>query len=354
MSRRPTLTDVATLAGVSVSTASLAFSGAGPVAPGTRLRVLSAATEIGYAGPDPVAASLRRGRSGIVGVVVGERLRDAFRDPFAIAMLDAVAVALAPHGLAMLLLPMSTDAHGLPAEQYRTAPLDAVVFATGGLSDEAALEPLRQRSVPVVAVEGPSVPDAVMVRIDDHAASADAARHLMALGHRRVAVVTMPWRPDGRRGPLEESRRRLEGYPDAVNRLTGVLSVLRPVAVHECAGNALDEGELAARTLLSAPEHLRPTAVIAQSDVLAAGVLHGASALGLVTPKDLSVVGFDGIDVPWLRPHVLTTVVQPVEAKGAAAAWAAVELAAGRRPPDVDLALAFRAGTTTGPAPDGA
>lgn len=351
MTRRTTLSDVAVKAGVSVSTASLAFSGAGPVADGTRVRVLEAAATLGYAGPDPVAASLRRGRSGIVGVVVGERLRDAFRDPFAIGMLDAVAESLAPHGLAMLLLPMSTDAAGEPAEQYLTAPLDVVVFATGGLRDEPALVPLRRRAVPLVAVEGPDVPDAVMVRIEDSDGSTAATRHLLGLGHRRIAVVTMPWRPGGRRGPLDEVRRSTEGYPDAVRRLDGVVAVTRPASVLEAAANDVEEGELAARVLLGRPAHERPTAILAQSDVLAAGVLRAATSLGLGVPDDVSVVGFDGVDIPWLLPHRLTTVVQPVEEKGAAAARAAVELLAGGRPADVDLPVQFRIGTTTGPAP---
>src|ERR1700744_3457644 len=74
---RPNLAAVAALAGVSPSTASLAFSGAGPVADATRARVLAAAETLNYGGPDPRAQSLRRGRSGIVGVVMEERVRDA-------------------------------------------------------------------------------------------------------------------------------------------------------------------------------------------------------------------------------------------------------------------------------------
>ncbi|MCU1556285.1 MAG: LacI family transcriptional regulator, partial [Microbacteriaceae bacterium] len=73
---RPTLAAVAALAGVSVSTASLAFSGSGPVSPATRARVLAAAETLNYGGPDPRAQSLRRGRSGIIGVVIEDRLRD--------------------------------------------------------------------------------------------------------------------------------------------------------------------------------------------------------------------------------------------------------------------------------------
>jgi DNA-binding LacI/PurR family transcriptional regulator len=91
---RPTLAAVAARAGVSASTASLAFSGTGPVSDATRERVLAAARELGYGGPDPRARSLRRGRSGIVGVVSEERVRDAFHDPIKIAMLDGLSQEL--------------------------------------------------------------------------------------------------------------------------------------------------------------------------------------------------------------------------------------------------------------------
>ena len=76
-----TLNEVARAAQVSVSTASLAFSGAGPIADATRDRVLKAAAELGYQGPNPMAASLRRGRTGVIGIVTDDDLRHSFRDP---------------------------------------------------------------------------------------------------------------------------------------------------------------------------------------------------------------------------------------------------------------------------------
>ena len=349
MSQRPTLADVAARAGVSRSTASLAFSGAGPVAPDTRRRVREAAAELGYAGPDPVAASLRRGRSGVAGVVVGDRIGDAFRDPFVVAMVDAVVAELAPAGLAPLLLPLTTEAEPGPARQFSAAPLDVVVFTTSALDDEPALAPLRDRGVPIVGIEGPRGPDVVLVTIGDRAGSVSAARHLEALGHRRVAVVVMPWRLDGRRGLLDAARRARPGFPDVAGRLAGVEDVLTPVAVYECAANTLEEGERAGAALLDGPRPQRPTAIVAQSDVLAAGVLRAALERDLEIPGDLSVVGFDGVALPWLQPHELTTLVQPVAAKGAAAGAAVRALLAGARSPDVELPLTLRLGTTTGP-----
>ena len=149
---------------------------------------------------------------------------------------------------------------------------------------------------------------------------------------------------------MDAARRARVHYRDVRHRIAGVEDVFGPVRVVETASNAVAEGERAGRALLDVPAHRRPTAVIAQSDVLAAGVLQAAAALGLRVPGDVSVVGFDGADLPWL-PGVLTTVVQPSDAKGRAAAEAAMALVAGERPAPVTLPVALRVGTTSGPPP---
>jgi DNA-binding LacI/PurR family transcriptional regulator len=351
VSARPTLAGVAARAGVSPSTASLAFSGSPRVTTATRERVLTAAAELGYAGPDPRAASLRRGRSGVIGVFIGERLLYAFRDPVSVQLLDGITEVLGSHGVGLLLL--AGDSGRPPLEQILRMPLDAAIFATCGLEDDPALEALRARGVPLVAVEGPDVDGIPLVDIDDRRGVRDLARHLHDLGHRRVATVAMPLRLDGTRGLVTPERRARAHYRDVRHRIEGVEDVFGTVAVVETASNAVDEGERAARLLLAGPD--RPTAVLAQSDVLAAGVLRAAAHLGLDVPGDLSVTGFDGADLHWLAPVVITTVVQPTEAKGRAAAEAALAQVDGVHPPDVLLPVHVRPGTTTGPAhpPDG-
>lgn len=344
---RPTLATVAARAGVSPSTASLAFSGSTRVSPPTRERVLAAAAELGYAGPDPLAASLRRGRSGVVGAFIGERLLYAFRDPVAVQLLDGITEVLGAHDVGLLLLAGDT---GRPsATQIARIPLDAAIFATCGLEDDPALDLLRARGVPIVAVEGPVVDGVVLVDIDDRSGTADLARHLHGLGHRRVEVVAMPLRLDGRRGPIDGARRARVHYRDVRHRLEGVEDVFGAVPAFETASNAVDEGEHAGRVLLDVPAARRPTAVIAQSDVLAAGVLQAAAELGLDVPGDVSVAGFDGAELPWLGTTRLTTVVQPTDEKGRRAAQAAMDLVDGTRPPDTVLPVALRIGTTTGP-----
>jgi DNA-binding LacI/PurR family transcriptional regulator len=346
---RPTLAAVAARAGVSQSTASLAFADSPRVAPATRERVLAAAAELGYAGPDPLAASLRRGRSGVVGAFIGERLLYAFRDPVALQLLDGISEVLSAHDVGLLLL--AGDIGRPSTSQIARIPLDAAIFATCGLEDDPALDQLRARGVPIVAVEGPVVEGAALIDIDDRRGTRDLARHLHSLGHRRVEIVAMPLRLDGTRGPITPQRRAQAHYRDVRHRIEGVEDVFGPVPAYETPSNAVDEGAAAARILLDVPPARRPTAIIAQSDVLAAGVLQAAAELGLRVPEDLSVGGFDGADLPWLAPARLTTVVQPSAEKGQAAARAAMELVAGGAPTKLMLPVALRIGTTSGPAP---
>jgi DNA-binding LacI/PurR family transcriptional regulator len=345
---RPTLAAVAARAGVSVSTASLAFSGAGPVAPTTRDRVLAAARELGYSGPDPMARSLRRGRSGIVGAVVGERLLYAFRDPVAAGLMDGLAGEISTLGSGLLLLPGAADQPGPSLGQVARLPLDAVVFATCGGDDDPLLDHFLGRGVPVVAIDGPDRPDVTLLGIEDRAGSLDLAGHLSALGHRDVAVVTLPLRLDGRRGPVSPDRRASVAFTDSRVRLEAVEEVFGAVPAVEAAANAIEEGRVAGHTVLAGA---RPTAIVAQSDLLAVGVIQAVEETGLTVPGDVSVVGFDGIDTPWLGDRVLTTVVQPIVEKGRLAGRMVTEVLKGRRPDNVVLPVQARIGSTSGPRP---
>jgi DNA-binding LacI/PurR family transcriptional regulator len=267
----------------------------------------------------------------------------------AVQLLDGIAEVLGGHGVGLLLL---AGDHGRPApEQIARIPLDAAIFATCGLEDDPAMAAMRLRGIPVVAVEGPDVDGVTMVDIDDLGGTRSLAAYLSDLGHRRVAVVAMPLRLDGSRGPVDAARRTRAHYRDVRRRIAGVEDVFGPVPILETASNAVSEGALAGRALLDVPADQRPTAIIAQSDVLAAGVLSGAAELGLRVPDDVSVVGFDGADLHWLGDTVLTTVVQPTDEKGRAAAAAAMALVAGETPPDVLLPVRLRIGTTTAPPP---
>jgi len=341
---RPNLAAVAALAGVSASTASLAFSGAGPVSEATRAKVLAAAEQLNYGGPDPRAQSLRRGRSGIVGVVMEDRLREAFRDPMNIAMLDGLADELGTAGLGLLLL---TEA-GSGGAELSLAPMDAVVLVGCSTQLDKAVVVFRQRGIPVVAIEAEHMPDVLSIDLDNRDATARAARHLQQLGHRRVALVTLPLEPTHERGELTDERIAGSTGFTAKERIRGARDVFPELGGVVAAGSLVEEGLIAGRVLLASPNP--PTAIIAQSDLLALGVIRAAEERGIRVPDQLSVVGFDGVRIEGAAPYELTTLVQPAVEKGRAAGEAIVGLLAGEAPEPRAFTSELRIGNTTGPA----
>lgn len=350
--RRVTIADVARVAGVSPSTASVVFSGKAPFSEDTGRRVREAAQELGYTGPDPRAASLRRGRSGIVGVVFQQDLRRAFRDPVNMLMMDGLADAVAPLGAGLLLLRADPGEHG---PTLTTAPIDAAVLLAceGAVRDQ--VEVLRARGIPVVAIEGDAGDGIPQITLDNREAQRQAAEHLRRLGHERVVAVCLPrggatsqgWIAPDDEISVDVTRDRLDGvrdvYPDAAAFVTR--------------GTSIDEGLAAGRVIFGgaifggAAFRDRPTAVLAQSDLLAAGVIRAAEEAGLRVPGDVSVTGFDGVRVDGLTPYELTTLVQDATAKGRAAGEAVAAMLSGREPASVHFTCAFRVGNTTGPPP---
>ncbi len=352
--RRATISDVAREAGVSPSTASVVFSGKTPVSDATRQRVLDAASALGYTGPDPLAASLRRGRTGIVGVLQRGPLGIAFRDPVQRTTMDGLADAVAVIDASLLLLrslpsragddPRSDDDagdHGQgsavarpPHATLATVPIDAAVLI--GSIPEAAddVATLRARGVPVVVIEGEAGEGVPQIALDNLDAQRCIADHVRRLGHTDVVLVTL-------RAELNITRDRLDGarevFPDA--------------PAYPSLASSIDEGLRIGREIFA---HRRPTAVLAQSDLLAAGVIRAAEEAGLSVPGDVSVSGFDGVPVDGLAPYELTTMVQPAAEKGRAAGAALVAMLTGGQPASVRFTSVFRSGNTTGPRPGGA
>ncbi|KTR93261.1 transcriptional regulator [Microbacterium testaceum] len=340
--RRATISDVARAAGVSASTASVVFSGKTPTSEATRARVLAAATELGYTGPDPRAASLRRGRSGIVGVVFDQHLGTAFLDPVTTHMMDGLADGVSRLGAALLLL--RDDGETVSEPSLHTAPIDAAVLIGCSPRMRDSLEIVRARGIPVVVIEGDAGEGIPRVLLDNVEAQREAARHLADLGHRDVVIVTLPADAARHRGWLtDDAQVRVDVTAD---RLAGAREIFPEAPALAAAMSSIDEGMIAGRTIFSDASR-RPTAVIAQSDLLAAGVIRAAEEAGLRVPQDVSVTGFDGVVVDGLAPHVLTTLVQPATAKGRAAGEAVAAMLEDEPPSGLDLACTFRAGTTT-------
>jgi DNA-binding LacI/PurR family transcriptional regulator len=170
---------------------------------------------------------------------------------------------------------------------------------------------------------------------------------LAELGHRRVALVTLPIDVGRTRGPLTAERERSSTAYTTSERILGARDVFADAPGVSAGGSSIDEGVIAGRALLDVEPAARPTAIIAQSDLLAIGVIRAAEELGIRVPEQLSVLGFDGVRLDGLTEHVLTTLVQPAIDKGRAAGRAVLTALAGGSPRTALLRCELRIGTTT-------
>jgi DNA-binding LacI/PurR family transcriptional regulator len=327
---RVTLQTIAERVGVSRMTVSNAFSRPDQLSPALRERILAAAEELGYVGPDPTARALARGSTGAIGVLLTESLHHAFVDEVATGFLSAVASELAPTGLALTLLTTATG----PVIPARDVAVDgAIIYSC--VPESPSLGWLRRRSLPLVYVDQVPVEEIPSINIDDRGGARAAAQHLLDLGHRRIDVITSS--VTGPYGILDDPASAREGFVGD-SRLRGWLDALgeagvRPTVVAEPPYVPVHRSTSAA-TLLDRPDP--PTAILCFSDAIAFGVLDAARARGLRVPEDLSVVGFDDAPASARSTPGLTTVRQDIAAKGRTAVAGLVAEIRRRRDGDGD------------------
>jgi len=323
---RVTLQTIADRLGVSRMTVSNAFSRPDQLSAELRERVLATAQELGYVGPDPAGRALARGTTGAVGVLLTDSLQYSFADEVATNFMRAVVDELAPTGLALTLLTSHDRDDVVPA---RDLAMDgALVYSCR--PDSSARDWLLRRQLPVVFVDQDPVPGITSINVDDRGGARAAAQHIIDLGHRRVAIITLAVGEPG--GPVDDPLAAAVGHPQR-QRMLGWLDALEAAGVHptvvQASANTDDDAIEAARSVLLAQP--RPTAVLCFSDVLALGVVTVAEELGSAVPGDLSVVGFDDSPVARRSRPPLTTVRQDVAGKGRLAADALLKAIDHRR-----------------------
>lgn len=353
--RRPTLDTIARHVGVSRATVSNAYNRPDQLSAELRERIIATAKKLGYAGPDPVARSLATQRTGSVAFMLCDGLSSAFSDPALSIMLDAFTSTVDSGDHALLLLP-GIDNAGPRAQSVMSAQTDVVVAYA--LPDDApALRAVRARTLPLLVVDQPALPNTARVQVDDAGGAELAARHVAELGHRDVGIVSLELNPDGAHGPVPDERIVTARHRVTVDRIAGYRTGLAghgilagEVSIWEARGSARELGREGARWILGRPR--RPTALLCMSDELALGAIRAAEELGVRVPEEVSIVGFD--DTPaarWSDPP-LTTVRQDLVEKGRRAGELALRLLAGARPGrpiTIGVELVTRA--STGPAP---
>lgn len=329
--------DVARRAGVSTATVSRTLSNPQSVRPETRKLVLEAVRELGYT-PNVAARNLRAGRSRILLVVV-----PFLSSSFFARVVSGIDLAAANLGYGIIL-----------AEKVLTGERQAelINLASAGLFDGALLlsslvprtrdRILTEVGLPIVRVCATADQGLPTVLLADREASREGTRHLLSLGHRHLLYLS---------GGL--------GNVNDVERYAGFREALAEAGLGEADQIRLEgdykfaSGTRAAETYLAMRSNGgAPTGIVTAGDQMAIGFMKGVQEAGLVVPRDLSILGFDGIEFTNYCHPTMTTIVQPAEDMGAAAAELLVSMLRNEDgPEEIVFAGTLRIGGSTGPAP---
>ncbi len=312
----PTLDDVAKLAGVSTATVSRCLNDPERVVEATRQRVLSAVDRLGYT-PNFAARVMAAKRSWTIGAIIPTMENAIFARG-----LQAFQEELHQRGYTLLVSSSAYDPD-LEAEQIRTLVARGAdgVLLIGHDRSPKIYKDLARRNIPVmIAWSFLAEAQIASVGFDNRAAMAELVKRVIGLGHQRIGVIS------GVTAGNDRARLRVEGIRDAV-RHSGLspsnLTILETPY-------QIENGAEAFSRLMS--KNTRPTAILCGNDVLAVGALHRAREMGLKVPKDVSVTGFDDIELAHVATPALTTVHVPHREMGRRAAVALVDMLESRTP----------------------
>lgn len=321
--RKPTIRDVAAVAGVSHGTVSRVINGGHWVSPEARLAVENAIAATGYT-TNHAARSLATGRSNSIAFLLTEPQHLLFADPIFSLLLRGATEALAERDMTLVLLIADTPEKQAHVERYvRAGHADGVLLVSSHASD-ALLSSLVAAGLPVVCTgiplglgaAGAGVPS---VAIDEAAAARLMTGYLVDRGHRRIALITGPTDTPG-------GRFRLAGFRDELG------DRFDPDLVEQGTYDRASGAAALARLIARAPDI---DAVFAASDVMAVGAIEALRRAGRHVPQDVAVAGFDDSGLAATHQPPLTTVRQP---------WALIASTM------VDMLLDVIAGTPREPA----
>ena len=320
--KRMTLKAVAEALSVSTATISNAFNRPDQLSSNLRDHILKECERLGYNGPNPAARSLRTGATGIVGVMLAERLAYNFRDGCATEFLQGVSEVLDDARTNMLLMPGRDDFYHL--QSMESIPDRYIVY--GPPRDIGVIQRLERQQKPVVTVDF-SLKNHLSLNVDNYGGAKQAANHVLKqIGSQGpVAVIGLRLIQSDIIGRIREtelldagmsiSRQRLEAYRDAAADHGMVIPEELIWNTHE--SNWAD-GVKAAREALST--NPRPRALLCMSDQLAMAALSVARDMSISVPDQLRIVGFDDIPEARRTHPGITTVYQPSIEKGRLAA----------------------------------
>ena len=290
--RRATSYDVARIAGVSQSAVSRVFKDGASASPAMRARVMKAAEQVGYR-PNAIARGLITQRSNMIGVIISRMTNLNYPE-----VLVELTRAFSEHGIRVLLFTIERERETAAAlEQLLQYQVDGVV--TAAMLSGEQLAALEKAHIPVVFYNrSPGDGSVCAVRCDQEAGERWLVQELVQSNHRKFAIISGP----------EDSSVSLERTRSALNMLRE-LGIEAPTVVG--GDYSYDSGRSGMLQILQ--HAVLPDAVIAANDMMAIGCIDAAREEGIEVPRQLSVVGFDGVGPAQFAAYDLTTVQQPVE-----------------------------------------
>jgi LacI family transcriptional regulator len=317
-----TIREVAESAGVSYATVSHVINNTRLVSPETRERVLAAMDALNYR-PNALARSLRQGKTNTIGLVLPDSA-----NPFFAEISRSIEDEAFKKGYSVFLCntELDTQRELFYVDVLSKKQVDGIIFVAAG--DQAdSLDFLLQRRMPLVMIdrEVPNV-EADAVLTDNQLGGYLATRHLLDLGHRRIACIAGP-------SSITPSAERIIGYRNALDE----------------AGISYDEtlvlrGDYHAQSGMEITHTLlemkpRPTAIFTLNDLMALGALRAAAEAGCSVPQDVAVVGYDDLEISRFTNPPLTTIAQPKKEVGKRAVNLLVERMSKKNQPPIRLVL---------------
>lgn len=326
---------VAKLAGVSRATAARAFSSPELVREETRLKIFAASEQLGFR-PNLIARQLRTQSSRTLGVLLPSLSNPVFAE-----QLQAMEVAAQQQGYSLLISTSDyqPQREAEIVENMLRQRVDGLVLTVADADSSEVLASLQQEAVPVVLVHNaPQTLSVPSVCVDNREAVRQATAHLLALGHRHIGMIAGPMLQSDR------ARQRYLGYCDAISG-----AGLSPSAVLEMPSHTRSD-LLTLEPVLKGPQAM--TALLCTNDLLAISVMGELMRAGYRVPQQISIVGFDGIDLGRLVYPSLTSVVQPLQNMGTSAVSHLLALIAGKTPLSASpLPVQLRIGESIAPPP---
>ena len=305
-----TIKDIAKVAGVSHTTVSRALRDHPAIAPGTTVRIKRIAAEMGYV-PSAVARGLKTSRNHALGVIVSR-----IDDPFFSEILQGIedAAQEAAYSLFVAASHRVFEREKAIVQAMGERRVDGIIVCSTHVSAQHSLQ-LKQYGLPIVVVDNQAAEDyEYSIYHDDLYGSHQVTRHLIDLGHTRIAYM-------GNARAGRTTLERLSGFREAMQ----AAGLPIPESFIFQAPNGLPEGGLVgAQYFLQLPE--RPTAIVCFNDMSAIGLLRGLQVSGVQIPKDCSVAGFDNIALAAFVTPPLTTFHQPKYELGYEAARMVLDL----------------------------